>query len=95
MAAPGVAGLRRSDVIAALTNLVGMGVLRPAQAFGPEARERCAGYNRLVLDRAVTGPHLRHMASPATGGGILTPRSAQLFLREGWLVAFSSSLNLT
>ncbi|WP_426050683.1 class I SAM-dependent methyltransferase [Brevundimonas sp. SL161] len=84
MAASGVSTLRRSDVIAALINLVGMGVLRPAQAFTPEVRARCDACNRLVLDRAVTGPHLKHMASPVTGGGILTPRSAQLFLRA-WL----------
>ena len=32
----------------------------------------------------MTGPHLTHMASPVVGGGILTPRSAQLFLRA-WL----------
>ena len=84
MAASGVSTLRRSDVVAALINLVGMGVLRPAQAFTPEIRARCDACNRLVLDRAVTGPHLKHMASPVTGGGILTPRSAQLFLRA-WL----------
>ena len=84
MAAPGVSALRRTDIIAALINLVGMGVLRPAQSFTPDIRSRCEGYNRLVLDRAVTGPHLKHMASPTTGGGILTPRSAQLFLRA-WL----------
>lgn len=84
MAAPGLGGLRKSDVTAALVILVGMGVLRPAQGFTPDIRLRCEGYNRLVLDRAVTGPHMRHMASPATGGGILTPRSAQLFLRA-WL----------
>lgn len=81
MKMPGVSALRRSDIIAALITLVGMGVLRPAQTFEPEVRTRCEGYNRLVLDRAVTGPHLKHMASPTAGGGILTPRSAQLFLR--------------
>ncbi len=81
---PGVSTLRRSDVIAALITLVGMGVLRAAQTFTPEIRTRCEGYNRLVLDRAVTGPHLKHMASPTVGGGILTPRSAQLFLRA-WI----------
>ena len=32
----------------------------------------------------MTGPHLKHLASPAVGGGVLTPRSAQLFLRA-WL----------
>ena len=84
MTMPGVSALRRSDVITALIALVGMGVLRPAQSFTPEIRTRCEGYNRLVLDRAVTGPHLKHMASPTVGGGILTPRSAQLFLRA-WL----------
>lgn len=77
----GVAASRRSDVVAALINLVGMGVVRPAQSFTSEARARCEGFNRLVLDRAVTGPHLKHMASPVVGGGVLTPRSAQLFLR--------------
>ncbi|WP_309627637.1 class I SAM-dependent methyltransferase [Brevundimonas sp.] len=84
MTAPGVSALRRSDVIAALITLVGMGVLRPARTFSPHIRARCGAFNRLVLDRAVTGPHLKHMASPVTGGGILTPRSAQLFLRA-WL----------
>ncbi len=81
MRTPGVTGLRRSDVAAGLITLVGMGVVRPAQGFTPETRARSQGYNRLVLDRAVTGPHLTHMASPVVGGGILTPRSAQLFLR--------------
>ena len=81
MAAPGVSSLRRADVIAALINLVGMGVVRPAQSFSAEARHRCDAYNRLVLERALTGPHLMHLASPVTGGGVLTPRSAQLFLR--------------
>lgn len=81
MSAPGMAGIRRSDVVTGLTNLVGMGVVRPAQAFAPDVRTRCDAFNRLVLERAVTGPHLKHLASPATGGGILTPRSAQLFLR--------------
>lgn len=84
MTAPGVSGLRRPDVVAALINLVGMGVLRPARAFTAEIRARCEGHNRLVLERAVTGPHLKHMASPVVGGGVLTPRSAQLFLRA-WL----------
>jgi len=84
MTMPGVSALRRSDVITALIALVGMGVLRPAQSFTPEIRTRCEGYNRLALDRAVIGPHLKHMASPTVGGGILTPRSAQLFLRA-WL----------
>lgn len=84
MAAPGVASLRRGDVIEALITLVGMGVVRPAQAVSTEARHRCDAYNRLVLERAVTGPHLMHLASPVTGGGVLTPRSAQLFLRA-WL----------
>ncbi|ADL02511.1 class I SAM-dependent methyltransferase [Brevundimonas subvibrioides] len=84
MAAPGVSPLRRTDVIAALINLVGMGVVRPAQAVPPGARARCEAYNRLVLDRALTGPHLMHLASPVTGGGVLTPRSAQLFLRA-WI----------
>ena len=84
MTAPGVSALRRSDVIAALVALVGMGVVRPAQTDTPDIRTRCQGYNRLVLDRAVSGPHLNHMASPTVGGGILTPRSAQLFLRA-WL----------
>jgi len=90
MTAPGISGLRRNDLIAALINLVGMGVLRPAQPFTPELRTRSEAYNRLVLDRAVTGPHLKHMASPATGGGVLTPRSAQLFLRA-WLAGARSS----
>ena len=84
MAAPGVSPLRRTDVIAALINLVGMGVVRPAQAVPPGAQARCEAYNRLVLDRALTGPHLMHLASPVTGGGVLTPRSAQLFLRA-WI----------
>lgn len=88
--ASGMAGIRRSDVIAALVNLVGMGVVRPAQTFGPESRARCDAFNRLVLERAVTGPHLKHLASPATGGGILTPRSAQLFLRA-WLAGDRST----
>ena len=90
MAMQGVSGLRRSDVVAALINLVGMGVLRPAQTFTADVRSRCEGFNRLVLDRAVTGPHLRHMASPVTGGGVLTPRSAQLFLRA-WLAGARST----
>ncbi len=80
MTAPGVSSLRPGDVIAALINLVGMGVVRPAQTCSAEARRRCDAYNRLVLDRALTGPHLMHLASPVTGGGVLTPRSAQLFL---------------
>jgi SAM-dependent methyltransferase len=84
MAAPGVSSLRHRDVIAALINLVGMGVVRPAQAVSTEARCRCDAYNLLVLDRALTGPHLMHLASPVTGGGVLTPRSAQLFLRA-WM----------
>ena len=32
----------------------------------------------------MTGPHLKHLAAPAVGGGVLTTRSAQLFLRA-WL----------
>ncbi len=84
MAAPGVSSLRRGDVIAALINLVGMGVVRPAQGFSTGVRRRCDAYNRLVLDRALTGPHLMHLASPVTGGGVLTPRSAQLFL-HAWM----------
>lgn len=90
MAAPGMAGIRRSDIIAGLTHLVGMGVVRPAQHFSPEVRTRCDAFNRLALERAVTGPHLKHLASPVTGGGILTPRSAQLFLRA-WLAGDRST----
>ena len=81
MTMPGVAALRRSEVVAALINLVGMGVLRPAQTFTPDIRARCEGFNRRVLDRAVRGPHLKHMVSPVVGGGVMTPRSTQLFLR--------------
>lgn len=81
MALPELSMLRRNDVINGLITLVGMGVVRPAQAFTPQTRARSQGYNRLVLERAVSGPHLTHMASPVVGGGILTPRSAQLFLR--------------
>ena len=84
MALPDLAKLRRGDVLTGLITLVGMGVVRPAQAFTPQTQARSQGYNRLVLDRAVTGPHLTHLASPVVGGGILTPRSAQLFLRA-WL----------
>ncbi|MES2860212.1 MAG: class I SAM-dependent methyltransferase [Pseudomonadota bacterium] len=89
MTRPGMVGLRRSEVVTALVNLVGMGVLRPAQPGAPGAQARCKAYNRLVLDRAVTGPHLKHLASPVTGGGVLTPRSAQLFLRA-WLAGARS-----
>lgn len=81
MAAPGVSSVRRGDVIEALMTLVGMGVVRPAKAISSEARQRCDAYNRLVFDRALTGSRLMHLASPVTGGGVLTPRSAQLFLR--------------
>ena len=84
LAAPGLDTARKSDLIKALTTLVGIGVLRPAQSFGEDIRKRCEGFNRLVLERAVTGPHLKHLAAPAVGGGVLTPRSAQLFLRV-WL----------
>jgi SAM-dependent methyltransferase len=83
-AAPGLEKVRKADLIKALTTLVGIGVLRPAQAFDEAARTRCEGFNRLVLGRAVTGPHLKHLATPAVGGGVLTTRSAQLFLRA-WL----------
>lgn len=84
LGAPGLERVRKANLVKALTTLVGIGVLRPAQTFSPEARARCDGFNRLALERAVTGPHLKHMASPVVGGGVLTPRSAQLFLRA-WL----------
>lgn len=90
MTSPGMAGIRRSDVVTALINLVGMGVVRPAQRFEPAVRTRCDAFNRIVLERAVTGPHLKHLASPVTGGGVLTPRSAQLFLRA-WLAGDRST----
>lgn len=90
MAAPGLETVRRSDLIRALTTLVGIGVLRPARAFDERARSQCEGFNRLVLERAVTGPHLKHLAAPAVGGGILTPRSTQLFLRA-WLAGARSA----
>ncbi|MFC5342485.1 methyltransferase regulatory domain-containing protein [Brevundimonas staleyi] len=90
LAAPGLETARKSDLIKALTTLVGIGVLRPAQAFDEVARMRCEGFNRLVLERAVTGPHLKHLASPAVGGGILSSRSAQLFLRV-WLAGARST----
>lgn len=79
--APGLEGVRRSILLQALVTLIGIGVLRPVQQADEGAVTRCAAYNRLVLERAATGPHLQHMASASVGGGILTPRSAQLFLR--------------
>lgn len=81
MAAPGLEKIRRSDLLDALVTLAGIGVLRPTQASGDAARARCLAYNQRVLDHALTGPHLHHLAAPAVGGGVLAPRSAQLFLR--------------
>ncbi|GAA0626034.1 class I SAM-dependent methyltransferase [Brevundimonas kwangchunensis] len=71
------------DVIAALTVLTGMGVVRPAREATPTTRGQCDGYNALVLERALSGRQLKHMASPVTGGGVLTTRSTQLFL-QAW-----------
>ncbi len=73
-------GLPLDDVIAALTVLTGMGVVRPAREPTPRTCTQCDGYNTLVLERALSGRQLKHMASPVTGGGILTTRSTQLFL---------------
>jgi hypothetical protein len=90
-------GLPLDDVIAALTVLTGMGVVRPAREATARTRGQCDGYNALVLERALAGRQLKHMASPVTGGGILTTRSTQLFLaawRDGARTpeAFSASV---
>lgn len=76
-----VTGTRRTDLLTALTTMIGMGVVRPARGASRTAIRRCEGYNARVLERAVTGPHLMHLASPVVEGGVLTTRSAQLFLR--------------
>lgn len=74
------AGLPFDDVMTALTVLTGMGVVRPAREATARTRARCDGYNGVVLERALAGRQLKHMASPVTGGGVLTTRSTQLFL---------------
>lgn len=76
-------GLPFDDVVTALTVLTGMGVVRPAREATATTRAQCEGYNALVLKRALSGRQLKHMASPVTGGGILTTRSSQLFL-QAW-----------
>ena len=83
-AAAGLTRLRTLDAVSALTVLVGMEVLRPAQVPTAEAVARSRAYNAHVLERAVTGPALKHLAAPATGCGLACPRPAQLFLRA-WL----------
>jgi hypothetical protein len=67
--------LRTMDAVSALTVLVGMEVLRPARVPAAEAVTRSRAYNAHVMERAVTGPALKHLACP---------RPAQLFLRA-WL----------
>lgn len=84
VAATGLTSLRTMDAVSALTVLVGMEVLRPARAPSPEAVTRSRAYNAHVMERAVTGPALKHLAAPVTGGGLACPRPAQLFLRA-WL----------
>lgn len=81
---PDLSAMRRADLVSALMVLAGMGAIRPARAPSPEVIARCESYNRLVLERAVSGRHLKHLAAPATEGGILSNRSAQLLLRA-WL----------
>ena len=61
-----------------------MEVLRPARVPAAEAVTRSRAYNAHVMERAVTGPALKHLAAPVTGGGLACPRPAQLFLRA-WL----------
>lgn len=85
LAALQAVGVRRSEIIGALTVLIGKGVVRPVLSEPDEAVVmRCATYNRYVLTRAKNGRHLKHLASPLTQGGLQTSRSTQLFL-DGWL----------
>ena len=81
VAAAGLTTLRTIDAVSALTVLVGMEVLRPAREPSPEEIAQCRAYNAHVLERAVTGPALKHLAAPVIGGGLTSPRPAQLFLR--------------
>ncbi|AQR63052.1 hypothetical protein BZG35_16345 [Brevundimonas sp. LM2] len=76
--------LKRMDAVSALTVLVGLDVLRPARNPGPDARLRSRAYNEHVLQRAVTGPYLKHLAAPVVGGGVPCARPDQVFLRAWW-----------
>ena len=72
------------DAVSAFTVLVGMDVLRPARLAPVEVLERSAAYNRHVLERALVGPYLKHMAAPAIGAGTPCSRPGQLSLKA-WL----------
>lgn len=84
VAATGLTTLRTMDAVSALTVLVGMDVLRPARVPSDEDVARSRAYNTHVLERAVIGPALKHLAAPVTGGGLACPRPSQIFLRA-WL----------
>ncbi|KAK0332579.1 hypothetical protein LTR94_024275 [Friedmanniomyces endolithicus] len=88
---PGLRSIPRMDLISALTVLVGMDVLRPSVNPTGAAIGRSRAYNDYVLERALTGPHLNHLASAVIAGGIPCVRPAQLLLRSWFNGARTSS----
>ncbi|MCX8279302.1 class I SAM-dependent methyltransferase [Phyllobacterium sp. 0TCS1.6C] len=78
---PKLQRLEPKDVVEVLTVLTGAGFMGPAQQPSQKVIEQCRALNRHILERALVGMDLHHMASPVTGGGIAMPHMTQLFIR--------------
>ena len=71
---------RPADIIDVLTMLAGSGLASPARIPTARGVERCAALNAHILQRARGSMEVQHLASPVTGGGIVVPHMAQLFI---------------
>lgn len=75
-------GLPFESLCGTLRVLFATGAVRPAQDADAANRSRNSALrlNAALLERARSDGSIRHLACPATGGGVVVPRNEQLFL---------------
>lgn len=83
---PKLRGFKPQELVEVLMVLTGSGFASPAQEPSEKVRSQCKALNDYILRRARLSTDLNYMASPVTGGGVVVPHIAQLFIlaiREG------------
>ena len=83
------AGVQLEQLLEAVTVLIALGHVAVVQedAAVASVRQRCQRLNDHLLQSAIDGSSIGHLASPLTGGGIAVTRFQQLFLlalRQGF-----------
>lgn len=77
---PAVQGITRPRLVETLVILVAAGYIAIAREPTAETRTRCKALNRYLWNRARNDGEIAWLASPVTGGGVVTSRLEQLFL---------------